>query len=41
MARAFNEGTIHRAENRTPENTTSTRFEEFAEELAHAYAEAA
>jgi uncharacterized protein YbjT (DUF2867 family) len=39
MTRAFNEGTIrHR---RTPQNTTLTRFEDFASELAGAYAAAA
>ena len=37
MARAFNEGKITSREGRKPENTTPTRFEEFAEDLAHAY----
>jgi hypothetical protein len=37
MARAFNEGTIKSLEGRRPENTTPTRFEAFAEDLAHAY----
>jgi uncharacterized protein YbjT (DUF2867 family) len=36
MTRAFNEGIIK--PRRTPENTTPTRFEDFADELAHAYA---
>ena len=35
MTRAFNEGRIK--PRRTPENTTPTRFEDFAEELARAY----
>ena len=35
MTRAFNEGTIK--PNRTRENTTPTRFEDFADELARAY----
>jgi uncharacterized protein YbjT (DUF2867 family) len=35
MTRAFNEGTIK--PNRTAENTTSTRFEDFADELARAH----
>ena len=35
MTRAFNEGTIKPA--RTRENTTPTRFEDFADELARAY----
>jgi uncharacterized protein YbjT (DUF2867 family) len=36
MTRAFNEGIIK--PDRTPENTTPTRFEDFAPELARAYA---
>lgn len=36
FARAFNEGRV-RPRARTPENTTPTRFEEFAEELAQAW----
>ena len=36
MTKAFNEGTITPA-NRTPENTTPTRFEDFASELALSY----
>jgi uncharacterized protein YbjT (DUF2867 family) len=36
MTRAFNEGIIK--PRRTPENTTPTRFEDFADELASAYA---
>jgi uncharacterized protein YbjT (DUF2867 family) len=36
MTRAFNDGTIK--PRRTAENTTPTRFEDFADELAHAYA---
>lgn len=36
MTKAFNEGTITPA-NRTPENTTPTRFEDFASELARSY----
>jgi hypothetical protein len=35
MTRAFNERIIK--PRRTPENTTPTRFEDFAEELAQAY----
>ena len=35
MTRAFNERTIK--PRRTPENTTPTRFEDFADELARAY----
>lgn len=38
MTRAFNEGIIQPRKGRTPENTTPTRFEDFAEELARAYA---
>ena len=37
MTRAFNEGTVRPREGRTPENTTPTRFEDFADELARAY----
>jgi len=37
MTRAFNEGKRKPCEGRTPENTTPTRFEDFAGELAHAY----
>lgn len=37
MTRAFNEGKVRPREGRTPENTTPTRFEDFAGELAHAY----
>jgi uncharacterized protein YbjT (DUF2867 family) len=37
MARAFNEGKIKSREGRTPENTTQTRFEDFADDLARAY----
>lgn len=37
MNRALSEGTIRSLEGRRPENTTPTRFEEFAAELAHAY----
>lgn len=37
MTRAFNDGTLQ--SRRTAENTTSTRFEDFAAELAHAYQE--
>ena len=40
MTRAFNEGTVKPREGRTPENTTPTRFEDFAGELARAYAAA-
>jgi hypothetical protein len=35
MTRAFNEGTVK--PNRTPGNTTPTRVEDFADELARAY----
>ena len=35
MTRAFNEGRVR--EVRTSENTTSTRFEDFAGELARTY----
>jgi uncharacterized protein YbjT (DUF2867 family) len=37
MARAFNEGKIKSREGRRPENTTPTRFEDFAQDLARAY----
>jgi uncharacterized protein YbjT (DUF2867 family) len=37
MARAFNEGKIKSLEGRRPENTTPTRFDDFAEDLARAY----
>jgi uncharacterized protein YbjT (DUF2867 family) len=37
MARAFNEGKIKSREGRKPENTTPTRFEDFADDLARAY----
>jgi uncharacterized protein YbjT (DUF2867 family) len=37
MARAFNEGKIESLEGRKPENTTPTRFEDFAKDLARAY----
>ncbi len=37
MTRAFNEGTVKPREGRTPENTTPTRFEDFADELGRAY----
>ena len=36
MTRAFNEGRV-KPRCRTPENTTPTRFEEFADEFASAY----
>ena len=39
MTRAFNEGKI--SPRRTLKNSTPTRFEDFVDELAHAYAEAA
>jgi uncharacterized protein YbjT (DUF2867 family) len=38
MTRAFNEGRVKSREGRNPHNTTPTRFEDFAEELAVAYA---
>jgi uncharacterized protein YbjT (DUF2867 family) len=38
MTRAFNEARIKPLKGRTPENTTPTRFEGFAGELARAYA---
>jgi uncharacterized protein YbjT (DUF2867 family) len=37
MARALNEGRVKSIEGRRPENTTPTRFEDFAVELAEAY----
>jgi uncharacterized protein YbjT (DUF2867 family) len=37
MARAINEGKVKSLEERRPENTTRTTFEEFAESLARAY----
>jgi uncharacterized protein YbjT (DUF2867 family) len=37
MARALNEGKIKSREGRKPENTTPTRFEDFAKDLARAY----
>jgi uncharacterized protein YbjT (DUF2867 family) len=37
MARALNEGKVKSVEGRRPENTTSTRFEDFAAELEMAY----
>lgn len=37
MTRAFNEGTVRPRIGRTPENTTPTRFEDFAAQLARAY----
>ena len=37
MTRAFNEGRIRSREGRRPENTTPTRFEEFADGLAQAF----
>jgi hypothetical protein len=37
MTRGFNEGTV-KPRGRTAENTTPTRFEDFANELARAYA---
>jgi uncharacterized protein YbjT (DUF2867 family) len=40
MTRAFNEGKVKARAGRTPENTTPTRFEDFADELARAYAAA-
>ena len=40
MTRAFNEGTL-KPPKRTPENTTPTRFEDFAKEFAQAYNAAA
>lgn len=37
MTRAFNEDKVKPQEGRTPDNTTPTRFEDFAGELARAY----
>ena len=37
MTRTFNEGQVKPRDGRTPENTTPTRFDDFAEELARAY----
>jgi uncharacterized protein YbjT (DUF2867 family) len=37
MTRAFNEGKVKPREGRKAENTTPTRFEDFAGELARAY----
>lgn len=37
MARAFNEGRVRSVEGRSASNTTATRFEDFAAELARAY----
>jgi uncharacterized protein YbjT (DUF2867 family) len=37
MARAVNEGRVKSRKGRRPENTTATRFEAFADTLAHAY----
>jgi uncharacterized protein YbjT (DUF2867 family) len=37
MARAFNEGRVTSREGRTAQNTTPTRFEDFAAELVRAY----
>jgi uncharacterized protein YbjT (DUF2867 family) len=37
MTRTFNEGQVKPRDDRTPENTTPTRFDDFAEELARAY----
>jgi len=37
MARALNEGRVKSLEGRSPENTTKTRFEDFAVELEEAY----
>lgn len=37
MTRAFNEGKVNPRDGRNPENTTPTRFEDFADELALAY----
>ena len=40
MTRGFNEGRVRSREGRTAANSTPTRFEDFAEELARAYREA-
>lgn len=37
MTRAFNDGIVKPSNGRNPENTTPTRFEDFAGELAQAY----
>lgn len=37
MTRSFNEGKVKPSEDRKPENTTPTRFEDFAGELTGAY----
>jgi uncharacterized protein YbjT (DUF2867 family) len=37
MTRAINEGKVNSLEGRRPENTTPSRFEDFAEDLARAY----
>ncbi|MGH8563216.1 MAG: hypothetical protein ACREXW_03695 [Gammaproteobacteria bacterium] len=37
MTRAFNEGKVKPSRGRIPENTTPTRFEDFAGELARDY----
>jgi uncharacterized protein YbjT (DUF2867 family) len=37
MTRAINDGRVKSREGRRPENTTPTRFEDFADTLAHAY----
>lgn len=37
MTRAFNEGRVTSREGRKADNTTPTRFEDFADELARAY----
>jgi hypothetical protein len=37
LARAINEGRVRSRDGRTPESTTPTRFEDFADELARAY----
>jgi hypothetical protein len=36
MTRVFNEGKVKPSTGRTPENTTATQFEDFADELARA-----
>jgi uncharacterized protein YbjT (DUF2867 family) len=41
LMRALNEGTVRSLEGRRPGNTTPTRFEDFAADLARAYAGAA
>ncbi|RKG81462.1 FMN-dependent NADH-azoreductase, partial [Corallococcus exercitus] len=38
LAQAINDGRVRSLEGRTPANTTPTRFEDFADELARAYA---